>query len=147
MKSVRVSRFQSFLVSRFQSFLVLKSQSFKDAKTSNILWKISIPYYQISMSCFLADTDPIFKIFKNLLDGSSGWHVSFPACSTCSTHLIFSKWYLGKVIWEFSLGDFKSILVSPKINNMGFGSHGHVRKARYHENGGGTNAQFFLDLL
>ena len=29
---------------------------------------------------------------------------------------------------------FKSILVSPKINNIGFGAHGQIPKARNHEN-------------
>ena len=28
------------------------------------------------------------------------------------------------------------VLVSPKINNIGFGSHGHVQKSRNHENEG-----------
>ena len=31
---------------------------------------------------------------------------------------------------------FKSILVYPKINEFGFGSQGHVRKSRNHENDG-----------
>ena len=50
-----VSWFQGFLVSEFLGFRVSM-----------------IPYYQNSSSCFLED--PISKIFKNLLYGSSGFH-------------------------------------------------------------------------
>ena len=42
-------------------------------------WKVLIPYYQKSISCFLADIDHIFKIFKNCLHGYfsfSGAHLS-----------------------------------------------------------------------
>ena len=33
----------------------------------------AIEVYQLSMSCFLIAIDPIFKILKNLSDGSSGF--------------------------------------------------------------------------
>ena len=38
------------------------------------------------------------------------------------------------MIWDFF--DFSSILVSPKINNIGFGAQGHVRKSRNHRSEG-----------
>ena len=50
-----------FLVSWFRSFLVSKFLGFKASKI-----------YKIICSCFLEDTDPISKIFKILLNGSSG---------------------------------------------------------------------------
>ena len=61
-----VSWFLGFKVSRFlgvwfPGFLVSKFQSFKVPKI-----------YQMSISCFLEDIDPVSKVPKNLLNGSSG---------------------------------------------------------------------------
>ena len=36
-----------------------------------------------------------------------------------------------KMIWDFSWIIW-SVLVSPKMNNIGFGAQGHVRKSRNH---------------
>ena len=57
-------KFLGFLVSKFLGFNWFV-QSFKDSKIISCFWKILIPYYQNSISCFLEDIDPIFKIFKN----------------------------------------------------------------------------------
>ena len=35
--------------------------------------KVCFPYYRIPISCFWIETDPIFKICRSLLDGSSGF--------------------------------------------------------------------------
>ena len=57
---------------KFQSFKVSKFQSYRDSKNKfNVFGRILIPYYQISISRFLEDTDAIFKIFRRILDGSS----------------------------------------------------------------------------
>ena len=54
-----------FLVSSFVRFLVSEFQSFEDSKNHLMfLGKRLIPYYQNSISCFLEDIDPVFKIFK-----------------------------------------------------------------------------------
>ena len=39
------------------------------------------------------------------------------------------------MIWGFSW-IILSVLVSPKINHIGFGAQGHVRKSRNHEHEG-----------
>ena len=39
--------------------------------------KILVPYYHISIACFLEDIDPISKMFNDLLDRSSGF------CGAC----------------------------------------------------------------
>ena len=59
---------------KFLGFLASWLQSFKDSKyqkSFNVYWKILIPHYQISISCFLKEIDPIFKIFEIVLDRSS----------------------------------------------------------------------------
>ena len=61
----KVSKCLGLKVSWLLIFLVSKFPSFKDSKTFNILWKILIPYYHISISCFLEDFDPIFQIVTN----------------------------------------------------------------------------------
>ena len=61
---VLVCWFLGFLVSWFLSF---KVSWFLVSKVSKI--------YQIWISCFLEDIDPIAKTFKDLLDGSSGFSV------------------------------------------------------------------------
>ena len=68
---MKINKIQSFLVYWFLSFLVPSFLGFE------VSWFQSfrnpmIPYYQMSISCFLIDIDLIFKIFKNLLHGSSG---------------------------------------------------------------------------
>ena len=57
-----VSWFLDFLVSKFLSF---KNQSFKIRKPFNDLRKILIPYDQVSISCFLEDSNRIFKSFTH----------------------------------------------------------------------------------
>ena len=51
-----------FLVSKFPGFLVSEIIGFKVSKL-----------YQNSISCSLEDIDPVSKIFKNVLNGSSGF--------------------------------------------------------------------------
>ena len=58
-----VSKILGFLVSKILGVLVSTFQSFKDS---------TIPYYQISISCFLVDIDRTSKTLKILLDGSLG---------------------------------------------------------------------------
>ena len=68
----KVSRLRSFLVSKFLGFKVSWLLGFKVSKFQS--FKVSmIPYYQNLISCFLKEIDPISKLFKNLLDGSSGF--------------------------------------------------------------------------
>ena len=66
----KVSWFLDFKVSWFQSFLVSKFLGF------NASWFLGFKVseiYQIAISCFLEEIDPISKIFKNSLDGSPGF--------------------------------------------------------------------------
>ena len=69
--------------------------------------KILIPYYQVAISCFWIDIDPISKIFKNSLDGLQDFrHLSSPKKSTLSVSKIlrFSKFIF-----------FKKYLVFPEV--------------------------------
>ena len=68
-----VSWFQNFSVSWFHSVLGSGFRSFKVSKFQKFFvfcQKILIAF-QNAMSGFLKDIDPIAKVFKNLLDGSS----------------------------------------------------------------------------
>ena len=120
-----VSWLLGFLVSWFRSF---EFQSFNISL--KLCWKVLIPCYHNSISCFLEDIDPIFKIFKNLLDGSSGlfgprlFHCPF---QSFDFHLLnFQKYYFWQLLFSHII---YGILVPPKMNNIGLGSHGHVRKS------------------
>ena len=104
-----------------------------------------IPYYQNYISCFLEDIDPISKIFKNLLDGSSGFcgsrlfqHLQFPVCKISNVR--FRNFRFPNIIFfKNDLGCFLDYLEcsrSPKIKIFGLGCHGHVRKSPNHENEG-----------
>ena len=123
--------FIGFKVSWLSDFKVLLISWFQTFKASKI--------YQISMSCFLEDIDPISKIFKKSLDGSSG----FPRAlfSDFSKYWIFHILIFIRIIsFENDLGFvvvlFLSILGPQKINNIGLGPQGHVKKFRSHENEG-----------
>ena len=52
----------------FQSFHVSNCQIFKvseiETNPAHVCWKILIPYYQIFISCFLEDIDPLFQNFQ-----------------------------------------------------------------------------------
>ena len=111
------------LVSWLQRFKDSQFQSFKDPETSNIL---------------LEEIDPMlpnahFKVFKNArrfvgFSGTCPLHL-FKNCSTFRFITItFSKMMLA-VFWTFL-----NSLVSPKMNNIGSVSHGHVRESWNHEN-------------
>ena len=63
-----VSWLQSFLASKLIGFLVSELLGFEVLKVSTF----NDPYHQNSISRFLAEIDPMFEIFKNSLDGSSG---------------------------------------------------------------------------
>ena len=82
---------------------------------------MSIQYYQKIISCFLEDIDPIIKIFKHCL--RIAWR-SVPV----SSNLLFGIseiLKLPKIINESESGLFMiclNILVSPKINTIGFGT-------------------------
>ena len=87
---MRTKRFQGFVVYRVLGFFISKVQSsrvpkfrsFKDSKNANHR-KILISYYQHSISCFLDDVDPIFKIFrKYYTDLHDVRRPSFPIFST-----------------------------------------------------------------
>ena len=75
--TVKASCFQSFEVLKFQSFEVWKFQNLKVSKfqtnktQKTCCWEILIPYYEVLISCFVEDFDPIFKILK-ILNGYSG---------------------------------------------------------------------------
>ena len=125
-----VSRILGFRVAWFLGFEVSWFQSFKDSM---------IPYYQIPSSCFLIDIDLTSKIFRMSLDGSSGLSGArlFPTFSNNmkSTILKLPNRIFSKMLWDPSW-IFKSILGSPKINNIGVGAQGHVRKSRNQRNEG-----------
>ena len=115
-----VYRVQSFLVSWFQSFLASWFQHFKDSL---------IPYYQLSVSCYQEDTDPIFKIPKKQ---TTDLHdVSAPVFSNISTneirHLDMYNIICFEIVWFCSCIRLR-ILVSPKIKMNGVGAQGHVKK-------------------
>ena len=80
---LKIKRFLGFLVSLFLGFFASSflgfnvswflclffswSQSFKVSKNqhnSMFFWKTLTPYQQSSISCFLEDIDPIFKILR-----------------------------------------------------------------------------------
>ena len=116
-------RFLGFLVSSFQSFKVSKT-----LKHLTFLEDIE-PILPNFPFMFFNDIDPIFKMFKEILDGSSGFpgpRLFQKTKTTNSKILIFPKIILFKMIWYVSCICW-SILVSPKINNIGSGSHGHVQ--------------------
>ena len=76
-----VCEIQGFLVSWFLAFLVSKFLGFKvdwflGFKVSWLLGFKVPQIYHMSMSCVLEDIDPISKISKNSLDGSSGFSES-----------------------------------------------------------------------
>ena len=52
-----------------------------------------------------------------------------------SQQMVFPKFLFSNMSWDDSY-IFKSILVSPKIDHIGFGSRGHVQKSRTHGNDG-----------
>ena len=55
----------------FLGFLMSKFLGFKVSWLRGFIKVAMIPYYQDYISCFLGDLDPIFEVFKVLLDGSS----------------------------------------------------------------------------
>ena len=105
-----------------QSFKISKIQSFK------MFWYMLIQYYQKIISCFWQIFIPYSSFSKDMLDGSStffgphrfqilqrfGCHKFWDLRNYFSNMIRDSSW----IIW--------SVLVSQKINNIGFGSHGHV---------------------
>ena len=125
-----VSWFQSFLVSRFESvlvFLVSTFQSFNEPilpKTLfHVLWKILIPYSRFSKTTRRIFSCCSASVFPNMFKISDFQNADIYATDTFQNVFGFS-W----IIW--------SILVSPKINNIGFGAQGHVKKSRIHRNEG-----------
>ena len=133
----RGSWFLGFLVSWFLGFKVSKFQNFKIYFMFSE--NISIPYYQISISCSQEDIDPIFKIFKKQF-GRIVMIVRCPSFPTFSEHvgfpfLRFTKHMMFEMLWDFSWIVW-SIMGSHKTNNIGIGARGHVRKLRTHWNEG-----------
>ena len=110
------SRSQRFKDSQFQSFEVSKIH-FMFVRNS------SIPSYQIFMSCFLEYIDPILKVFINILHRPSGLFGS--RLSKQIRIPDFHNFEIPKIIVLRLIWDFPWIvwshLVSPKINNIGFG--------------------------
>ena len=100
--------------------------------------KTLVPYYKMSISCFLEDMDLISKIFTIMLDGPSGCfgaHVlDNVSCFGFPIFLRFTKLLLfqSPVCFSICVG----ILVSPQIKGIGLGAHGHVPKSRNHRNEG-----------
>ncbi len=109
------------------------------------------PIFKISISCFLEDLDPIFKIFKKYPFHAVGRYWShFQEFQEfikrifwiCRSPSFPKKAFAGDpIFWDFpkshslkSFGTFSciswSLLVGPKSNIIGFGSHGHVRQVR-----------------
>ena len=79
--------------------------------------------YSDCNSYFLGGIDPIFKIFKNILDGSSGSFGTrlFRFSNVLRVHKIYFP--TKELVLSCSL---LSKLVSPKSGIIGFGSHVHV---------------------
>ena len=94
-----------------------------------------IAYYQMSIACFLGDIDPISKICKISFDESSGLFGArrFQKIKDFQ-HLDIYKNNISKLFWDSSI--ILCILGSPKINIIGFGAQGHVKKSRNHRNEG-----------
>ena len=85
-----------------------------------VFGKILIPYSRssrISISCFLEDVGPIFKISKNLSDSSSGFtDTRFFGCNINVRHYEISP----NSIFFKIVCDFLALLVNlvgPKLNN------------------------------
>ena len=112
--------FQLFRVAVFFYFLVSKKN------------------YKMSISCFQKDVDPICKIFKILLNGSSSFVV--PVFSKIVSVWDFRKMRYTKEYFKqktrISFGFRLGMLVSPKIQIIGLGSQGHVQKSWNHRNEG-----------
>ena len=91
----------------------------------------------MSILCFLEDIDLISQNSRNLLDGSPGFFGThlFPTISPNMRSFEIRKNHFPLMIWDLSWV-FKSSLGSPKMNNIGFGAQGHVRKSRNHRNEG-----------
>ena len=106
----------------------------------NVLEKIFITYYQTPISCFQEDIDRIlkmFKIFKTYLQNFPA-HVFLTISKlpqTISNNLTFPKITCSRKGSGFSR-IILSVLVSPKMNNISIGSHGHVPKSKNHNNDG-----------
>ena len=88
-----------FVFVLFQSFLVSKLLGFKVVWFNGVLvsWLQSLKVYQMPISCFLEDIDPISKVFKNLFDGSPGLSAPFfskkyKSCFLQCLKIICSKW-------------------------------------------------------
>ena len=98
--------------------------------------------YQLSNSCFLDDIDLVFKIFKNLSDGSTGISArvfspknaasDLPALEI--SNILFSRAEFGLFLYYSCI--IRSHLVGAKSNRIVLGSCGHVQKSENHENNG-----------
>ena len=90
------------------------------------------------ISCFLEDIDPIFKLFKSILDGSS---VLFgPVFSEMSKQHEFQDFEISKNMFSNTVSRVFLIFLESfggfKVKKIGFGSHGHVPKSEKHGNEG-----------
>ena len=112
-----VSGFLGFLVSWFQDFRVPKIQ-----ESISCFWEI-IPHYQHSISCLVEDIDPIFRFVWEFIKRIVGVFSAHPFRNS-PTHG-FPKTEMWRILFSNMIGDFfginQSVLVSPKINNIGFG--------------------------
>ena len=154
-QSLKVPKFQCCKVPKFQSSEIPKVQtsilcfrkywSHITKMPCHVFWQILTPCYQTSISCFkdidptfkifkksiscfLIDIDLIFQIFKNFLNGSSGFVGArlFPK----NTNVDFHKLEISPK--RFSPNEFVLLfyllkyLGIPKSRIIGFGNDGHV---------------------
>ena len=91
--------------------------------------------YKMYNACFLEDIAPIFKSFKNMLDGSSRF-VGARLFHNFRNVIVSKMLRFQKDMFRNDLGFlfFRNILVSPKSKIIGLGSHGHFQKSENHEN-------------
>ena len=154
--SLQISKLQSCKFSRFHIFKVSKIQWFKTQLS--VCWKLLIPYYQLSILCFWKILTPYSLFFKNIFmlfetywshtqDFENILHemelhdlslpvfsiifkmLDFRRCWDFPNHF-FEKWFgiCSWILW--------SVLVSQRINHIGFGAQGNVQKPRNHRNDG-----------
>ena len=143
--------FLKFPEYRSSKILRIMKRLFSNIKSSiNRLSSFTRKCYNFHLMFFLEDTDPILPNVHFMLSGKCWSHIRdaqeflgrifrFVGPRPCG---IFKKFHyqvfeMSKIIlldmsWDFSWIHL-SVLVSPNVKIVGFGSHGHVPKSENHE--------------
>ena len=94
--------------------------------------KFPYPIFNTKLSFqFLDDIDPIFKILRIYQNDQQDLFV--PTFSNIFNISYFQRLILPKILFSnigLSSWIISSVLMSPKISNIGFGSRGHIKQAR-----------------